>query len=187
MKRIIISLAIVLLVAALMGCSPQAMEKNDPTEMNEMAADTPAPEPATKTPQAPSEPTASAVPQTSVPPKLTGEATNAPTKEDVEETFGVAVSTVILKDTLEYELPLKKPFAVVLSESTTEGMRWLLISEDGKYKFIQEMPMDGYRAFLFEPTQKGEDYVVFELVQGGSASIETLSFQLFLGVTAGGH
>ena len=177
MKRITIPLIMVLLVMSFVACSPQTMEDEGKTQMQ---AETPMP----KMQEAPPMTTASAVPQTSIPPKLSGEPTNAPNKVEVEEVFGVAISTVILKDTLEYELPLNQPFAVVLPENTTEGMRWLLISEDGKYHFIQEMPMDGHRAFLFEPTQKGEDYVVFELVQGGDASIETLSFQLFLGTTA---
>jgi hypothetical protein len=117
-------------------------------------------------------------------PKLTGDLSNIPTIDDIKDISDIEVTSVLASDSLEYELPLNENFAVALREDVTKGVRWLLASEDGKYKLLDEQHINGYRVFIFSSDIKGETHMLFELESGGVVA-DTLSYQLFLGTPGG--
>lgn len=117
-------------------------------------------------------------------PKLSGEISKLPTFADIESLSGYVVTSVLASDALEYELPLNENFAVALREDITKGVRWLLASEDGKYKLLNEQHINGYRVFVFSSDFKGETNMVYELASGDTVA-ETLSYHLFLGTPGG--
>jgi predicted secreted protein len=177
MKNIIIKIGIFLCVALLV-CS---CEQNVDTEDGKI--DTPTPE-VTMAELEPAQPTSKPVNEEEASPKLQGDAdAPLPTEVDIEAVTKQKVTSVLASDSLVYELPVNENFAVALREDITKGVRWLLASEDGNYRLLEEQHINGYRVFVFSSDIKGETTMVYELESGGLIA-ETLSYRLFLGVKA---
>lgn len=170
-KSIIIFICFILLFCS---CGKKVETKEDPSETS-----------VPMTELEPAQPTSKPVNEDKASPKLMGDAEEPlPTIADIESVTDHKVSSVLASDSLEYEVPLNKKFAVALREDITKGVRWLLASEDGKYKLIDEQHINGYRVFIFSSDIKGETSMVYELEKGGVVA-DTLSYHLFLGTPAG--
>lgn len=175
-KTILIIVCIISIILLIMGCQKKEIADKLPAakpSQTEIKKSTNIPEPTSK----PANKEESS-------PKLSGEITDLPTLADIESVSGKKVTSILASDALEYELPLNENFAVALRENITKGVRWLLVSEDGNYKLIDEQHINGYRVFIFSSDIKGETNMVYELESGGVVA-ETLSYHLFLGTPGG--
>jgi len=120
-------------------------------------------------------------PQTSIDPKLYGNLSDAPGRERIAEAEGYELSAVLTSDSLEYEVPLDRAFAVALKEDVTKGNRWMVSSEDGNFELARETHIDGYRVFIFRPLIASDTFISFELASAEGVSIEILTYHVTLG------
>ena len=109
--------------------------------------------------------------------KISSDFENAPDAQAISQETGIAISNVLLQDMLTYDISLGDYFAVCLEEDAEKAYRWLLVSDNNLFEFIEETHINGYRVFIFKPAVAGETSILFELTQD-STLVETLSYKI---------